>query len=79
MPTRLSLCMMAEMVRERDISPVELVDAHLRQIAEVNPRINAFVNVLEEEARIAARAAEKAVVRGEDFGIAARRAGDRER
>ncbi len=69
MPNHLSLCTMAAMVRNREISPVELVDAHLRQIAEVNPRINAFVIVLEEEARAEARAAENAVMRGPLHGV----------
>src|SRR6185436_15219671 len=68
MPHRSSLCSMASMVRERKISPVELLEAHLRQIAEWNPRVNAFVTVLEEQARAAARQAETAVTRGEPLG-----------
>lgn len=69
MPIRSSLCLMASMVRERAISPVELVEAHLAQIGAQNPRLNAFVVVLEEEARAAARAAENAVMRGESRGV----------
>lgn len=46
---------MAQMVRERKVSPVELVEAHLRQIETVNPKLNAFVTVLAEEARTAAK------------------------
>jgi Asp-tRNA(Asn)/Glu-tRNA(Gln) amidotransferase A subunit family amidase len=38
MPHRSSLCRMANMVRERKISPVELLDAHFRQITKHNPR-----------------------------------------
>ena len=60
---------MAGMVRERAISPVELVEAHLTQIAARNPRINAFVTVLEDEARAAAKRAEAAVMRGEPLGL----------
>jgi Asp-tRNA(Asn)/Glu-tRNA(Gln) amidotransferase A subunit family amidase len=60
---------MAGMVRERAISPVELVEAHLAQIAAQNPRINAFVTVLGEEARAAARKAESAVMHGESLGL----------
>jgi len=56
------------MVRERRISPVELIDAHFRQIAKHNSRINAFVVLLEEEAREAARQAEARVMRGETTG-----------
>ena len=54
MPYRSSLCLMASMVRERSISSAELVDAHLKQIEAQNPRLNAFVSVLGEEARAAA-------------------------
>ncbi len=60
---------MASMVRERAISPVELVDAHLLQIERVNPRINAFVEVFADEAREQARRAEEAVQRGEALGL----------
>lgn len=60
---------MASMIRERAISPVELLDAHLAQIHRVNPRINAFVRVLAEEARADAAAAEAAVMHGETLGL----------
>jgi len=60
---------MAQMVRDRKISPVELVEAHLRQIEARNPELNAFVRVLGDEARVAARAAEKAVMRRETLGL----------
>src|SRR5579864_5169656 len=68
MPNRSSLCVMAAMVRERRISPTELVDAHFRQIAKHNPQINAFVVLLEDEARKAAKQAEAAIMRGEATG-----------
>ena len=50
---------MREMVRSRKISPVELVEAHLKQIRAVNPQVNAFITVLEEEALAGARQAEE--------------------
>src|SRR5580700_2491510 len=68
MPNRFSLCSMAAMVRERQVTPVELVDAHYRQIAAHNPRINAFVVLLEQQARAAAELAEAAVMRGDPLG-----------
>jgi amidase len=46
---------MAEHVRARKLSPVELVDAHLNQIDRHNPKLNAFVRTLNEEARAAAQ------------------------
>src|SRR5260370_15012092 len=60
--------MVAAMVRERRLSPTELVDAHFRQIAKHNPQINAFVLLLEDEARNAARQADAAIMRGETMG-----------
>jgi Asp-tRNA(Asn)/Glu-tRNA(Gln) amidotransferase A subunit family amidase len=60
---------MAVMVREREISPVELVEAHLRQIEVQNPRLNAFVTVLAEQARREAVSREVQVMRGEALGL----------
>ncbi len=56
------------MVRARKISPVELVDAHLRQIEARGPALNAFVCVFSERARADAKQAEAAVARGEALG-----------
>jgi amidase len=49
---------MVSMVRDRVISPLELVDAHLRRIEQRNPSINAFVTVLADAARETARVLE---------------------
>ena len=59
---------MAEQIRKKRISPVELVEAHLAQIEKLNPRLNAFVQVDAVRARQSARAAEVAVVRRETLG-----------
>jgi len=45
-------------VRDGLISPLELVDAHLRRIERRNPSINAFVTVLGDAARETAGALE---------------------
>lgn len=68
MPHRLTLVQMAAEVRAGRLGPVELVEAHLRRIEEVNPRLNAFVSVFAEEARAAAAQAEAACRRGADLG-----------
>lgn len=57
------------MVRDGAISPLELVDAHLAQIAARNSEINAFVMVLAEEARERARALERGDRRGLLYGV----------
>jgi Asp-tRNA(Asn)/Glu-tRNA(Gln) amidotransferase A subunit family amidase len=52
---------MAEQVRAGEISPVELVEAHLARIERLNPKLNAFVSVDAERARARAKVAEAAV------------------
>jgi aspartyl-tRNA(Asn)/glutamyl-tRNA(Gln) amidotransferase subunit A len=58
---------LAELIRTREVSPVEVVQAHLDRIEAVNPKINAIVTVA-AGALAAARAAEAAVLAGEDLG-----------
>jgi aspartyl-tRNA(Asn)/glutamyl-tRNA(Gln) amidotransferase subunit A len=53
----------AAMIRRRKLSPVELTEAVLAQTERIAP-LNAFVTVLWDEARAAARAAEQALMRG---------------
>jgi len=59
---------MAEQIRKKTLSPIELIDAHLARIGKLNPKLNAFVQVDAEGARRAARVAEGAVTRGEKLG-----------
>ena len=58
MPHHLTLAKMAELIRNRKLSPVELVDAHLAQIEKHNPSLNAYVMQFPSEARAMARRAE---------------------
>jgi aspartyl-tRNA(Asn)/glutamyl-tRNA(Gln) amidotransferase subunit A len=58
---------LAELVRTREVSPVEIVQAHLDRIAAVNPRINAIVTVADGALK-AAKAAEAAVLSGDELG-----------
>jgi amidase len=59
---------LARLVREKQASPVDILDAHLAAIERANPAVNAIVTVGLEQAREAARAAEAAVTRGEALG-----------
>lgn len=67
--TFLSAVSMAEQIRRKELSPVELVEAHLARIDELNPKLNAFVKVDNETARRHAKAAEVAVRKGESLGV----------
>jgi Asp-tRNA(Asn)/Glu-tRNA(Gln) amidotransferase A subunit family amidase len=66
--TFLSAVSMAEQIRQKKLSPLELVEAHLARIEKLNPKLNAFVQVDAEGARRQARAAEDAVARSERIG-----------
>ena len=59
---------LAKMIRNREISPVEVVKAHLDRIEALNPAINAIVTV-SAGALEAAKAAEAAVMRGDELGL----------
>jgi Asp-tRNA(Asn)/Glu-tRNA(Gln) amidotransferase A subunit family amidase len=59
---------MAELIRNRRLSPVELVQAHLDRIERLNPGINAYVQVDGEGALAAAHRAEKAVAENKMLG-----------
>ena len=66
--TFLPAVVMARRIRQRKISPVELVDAHLAKIERVNPSLNAFVHVDAERVRREASEAEAAAMSGKTLG-----------
>ncbi|GAB2509180.1 amidase [Nocardia heshunensis] len=55
---------LAQRIRSRRLSPVELVDAYLARIETMNPQLNAYVAVLADQARAAAKTAEREVCAG---------------
>lgn len=59
---------LAASIRNREISPVEVVDTYLERMDKINPAINAIVWRNDDDVRSAARAAERAVVTGEQLG-----------
>lgn len=60
---------LATLIRQRQLSPVELVEAVLARLEALNPRLNAFCLVTAEVAQAAAREAEIAVMKGEPLGV----------
>ncbi|MFG2907702.1 amidase [Kitasatospora sp. NPDC048286] len=63
-PYELSLAAAAAEIRERRLSPVELVDSVLGRIDRVEPQLGAYVAVTAEQARDAAREAEREIAGG---------------
>jgi aspartyl-tRNA(Asn)/glutamyl-tRNA(Gln) amidotransferase subunit A len=59
---------LAAAIRTKQVSPVEVVNAVLNRIEQLNPQLNAFCLLTADAARQAAQAAEQAVMRGETLG-----------
>ncbi len=59
---------LARLIRSKELSVTELIEASLDRVAEINPGLNAFAAVYDQEARIAARRADNATPRGEVRG-----------
>src|SRR2546422_1012873 len=58
---------LALLIRSREVSPVEVIDAHLRRIESINPSLNAIVT-LANDAIDHARAADITLSKGETTG-----------
>src|ERR1051325_413071 len=54
----------AKSIQKQNVSPVELVEACLKRINDLNPKLNAFITVLSDQARQQARAAEAEIKAG---------------
>ncbi len=65
---QLSATEQAERIAKRELSSVEVVNAHLARIEAVNPALNAIVKVLGNEARAEAASADKRLAAGEKIG-----------
>jgi Asp-tRNA(Asn)/Glu-tRNA(Gln) amidotransferase A subunit family amidase len=66
--TFLSAVEMARQIRQKQISPVDVATVHLAKIERLNPRLNAFVQIDADRVRREARAAEQAVMCGQELG-----------
>ena len=59
---------LAKLVQSKEVSPVEIIDAHLARIEATEPVLNSFITLLPDEARAAARRAEADIQRGNYLG-----------
>ena len=65
---RQSAVELATMIRNRDVSSREVVQAHLDRVEAVNPHVNAIVRLLPDQALAAADAADNMVADGSPLG-----------
>jgi len=59
---------LAQMIRARQVSAVEVLDAYLAQIARHNSQLNAICTLDENNARTRAKQADEALAKGENWG-----------
>ena len=64
----MSVVEMVDAIKTKKLSPVEIMDAVLYRIEELNPKVNAYCTLVAESARKQAIEAETAVMRGEKLG-----------
>ena len=64
----LSLAEAAKLVAKKEISPVDLVDACLERIGEINDKTKAYITIYEKEARQVAKAMESMLAAGHWLG-----------
>ena len=59
---------MAQRIRGKQVSCLEVMQAHLQQIDQINPTVNAIITLLPDRALEGAQAADDAIARGDDLG-----------
>jgi aspartyl-tRNA(Asn)/glutamyl-tRNA(Gln) amidotransferase subunit A len=64
----LSAGQLSRLIRKKEISPVEVVEAHLSRIEALEPKLNSFITLLPDQAMAAARKAEKEIQAGRYLG-----------
>ena len=67
----LTLHELADRIRARDLSALDATQAVLERIQRLNPRLNAYITVMEDEALAAARAADEEIAAGFAYSRAA--------
>ena len=66
--TKLSIAQVSELIKSLQVSPVELTDATLARIDEMDGTINAYITVMEDQARKSAKEAERRIMDGQYLG-----------
>lgn len=64
----LSVTQLGELIKNREVSPVEVVESYLDRINSLNDRLYAYLTVCGDQALQSARESERALLRGESRG-----------
>ena len=56
---------LAKAIRDKKVSSAEVIDAHIKRVEEINPKLNCVAQLSGEKARVEAREADAAQARGE--------------
>ena len=57
------------LIKNKEISPVELTKLSLERIEEIDSKINAFFSVMYDQAILKAKEIEKKISKGEELGM----------
>jgi len=63
-----SLAELSRKIRDKKVTPQEVIELHLRRIERLQPRLNAFAHVDAEGAKRQAQSAGEAILRGDAIG-----------
>ena len=64
----LSTAELSELIRQKELSPVEVTESYLERIDALNFKFNSYLTVCREEALQAAQEAEQAIAQGNYLG-----------
>ncbi len=64
----LTISQLSKLIEKKEVSPVEVTTSFLERIDQLDGQINAYITVLEEEARKSSQEAERAILSGNHLG-----------
>ena len=64
----LSASQLGRLIKKKEVSPVEVIEAHLSRIDALEPKLNSFITMLSDRAMAEARQAEKEILAGRYLG-----------
>ena len=64
----LSAGQLGRMIQGKEVSPVEVMEAHISRIEALEPQLNSFITFLPDQARKEARRAEQEILAGRGRG-----------